>query len=144
MICCIETAPGDFELTGRVDVTAVADFRSVLQEAVDSAALLGAVPGGVMRIGLAGLELVDAAGLGVLVAMHRRARRAGLRLALRNVPEPISRLLFISRLYRVLSVEQPRIGLRGELVPLPHSASPNSSSDPLRNAIIDTPGAIVS
>jgi anti-anti-sigma factor len=143
MICCIETAPGDFELSGRVDVTAVADFRSVLQEAVDSAALLGAVPGGVMRIDVAGLELVDAAGLGVLVAMHRRAGRAGLRLALRNVPEPLSRLLFISRLYRVLSVEQPQIGLQRELAPLPRSASRYSSRDSARNAIVDTPGAIV-
>jgi anti-anti-sigma factor len=143
MICCIETVPGDFELSGRVDVTAVADFRSVLQEAVDSAALLGALPGGVMRIDVAGLELVDAAGLGVLVAMHRRAGRAGLRLALRNVPEPLSRLLFISRLYRVLSVEQPQIGLRRELAPLPRSASRYSSRDSARNSIVDTPGAIV-
>ncbi len=127
MIRCIETAPGEFKLSGRVDVTVVADLRSVLQEAVDSAAPLGAVPGAVMRVDVAELELVDAAGLGVLVSTHRRARRAGLRFALSNVPEPLSRLLFISRLYRVLSVEKPQISLRRELAPLPRDSGVDSS-----------------
>jgi anti-anti-sigma factor len=143
MIRCIEMAPGDFEVSGRVDVTTLADFRSALQEAVDSAAPLGAVPGAVVRIDVCGLELVDAAGLGVLVAMHRRAGRAGLRFALRNVPEPLSRLLFISKLYRVLSVEQPQIGLRRELAPQPRTPSRHSSRDSVMNSVVDTPGAIV-
>src|ERR1700712_388073 len=143
MIRCIETAPGDFQLSGRVDVTAVADFRSILQEAVDSAALLGLVPDAVMRIDVAGLELVDAAGLGVLVAMPRRAGRAGLRLALRNVPDPLSRLLFISRLYRVLSVEQPQIGLPRYLAPIPRSAGRISSNAFPRNSVVEAPGASV-
>jgi anti-anti-sigma factor len=143
MIRCIEMAPGDFEVSGRVDVTTLADFRSALQEAVDSAAPLGAVPGAVIRIDVCGLELVDAAGLGVLVAMHRRAGRAGLRFALRNVPEPLSRLLFISRLYRVLSVEQPQIGLRRELAPHPRTPSRHSNRDSSLNSVVDAPGAIV-
>lgn len=105
MIRCIETAPGEFVLTGRVDVRSVADLRTALQGAVDSARPLAAVPGAALRVDVAGLELVDAAGLGALVAAHRRAGRAGLGFALVNVPDPLSRLLFISRLYRVLSVE---------------------------------------
>lgn len=139
MIRCIELAPGDFEVSGRVDVTAVADFRSVLQAAVDLSAPLGAVPGAVLHIDVAGLELVDAAGLGVLVAMHRRAGRAGLRFALRNVPEPLYRLLFISRLYRVLSVEHPRVEARRELTPVPRDSSADSGLK--RGA--ETPAVIV-
>jgi anti-anti-sigma factor len=105
MIRCIETAPGEVTLSGRVDVTTVADLRASLQAAVDAAAPLAAVPGATLHVDVAGLELVDAAGLGALVSAHRRAGRAGLRFALVNVPDPLSRLLFISRLYRVLSVE---------------------------------------
>jgi anti-anti-sigma factor len=107
MIRCIELAPGEYRLTGRVDVTTVADLRTELQKAVDSASLLADVPGAAIRIEVGDLELVDAAGLGALVAAHRRAGRAGLGFALVNVPDRLSRLLFISRLYRVLSVEKP-------------------------------------
>ncbi len=105
MIRCIETAPGEYRLSGRVDVTSVADLRTALQSAVDASAPLAAVPGAALRVDVGNLELVDAAGLGALVAAHRRAGRAGLGFALMNVPDPLSRLLFISRLYRVLSVE---------------------------------------
>lgn len=107
MIRCIEKAPGEFILRGRVDVTTVADLRTCLQKAVDSSVPLAAVPGAMVRVDVAGLELVDAAGLGALVAAHRRAGRAGLRFCLVNVADPLSRLLFISRLYRVLTVERP-------------------------------------
>jgi anti-sigma B factor antagonist len=132
MIRCSETAPGEFELSGRVDVTSVADLRAALQEVVDSATPLAAYPGAALRIDVADLELVDAAGLGALVAAHRRARRAGLGFALVNVPDPLSRLLFISRLYRVLSVEKPAVGapledLRG-LAPRPRQSVGEGSS----------------
>ncbi len=123
MISCIETAPGEFALAGRVDVHTVADLRVALQKAVDAAAPLAAVPGAVMRIDVAELEFVDAAGLGVLVSTHRRAGRAGLGFSLRNVPDPLARLLFISRLYRVLSVEKPQIELLRELTPRPRTAA---------------------
>jgi anti-anti-sigma factor len=129
MIRSIELAPGEFEVSGRVDVTSVADFRSVVQEAVDCAAPLGVVPGAVVLIDVEGLELVDAAGLGVLVEMHRRAGRAGLRFALRNVSPALSRLLFISRLYRVIAVEQPQMGIRRELAPLPRTPGRAASRD---------------
>jgi len=131
MIRCIESAPGEYVLSGRVDVTSVADLRTALQKAVDSSAALAAVPGAAIRMDVGALELVDAAGLGALVAAHRRAGRAGLGFSLVNVPDPISRLLFISRLYRVLSVEQqPAVGLRRELTPRPRHG-------------VDTSGAIL-
>ena len=41
-------------------------------------------------------------GLGVLVGAHRRAQRAGRTLVLRDVPDPVGRLLFVTRLDRVL------------------------------------------
>jgi anti-anti-sigma factor len=106
MIRCIETAPGEFKLSGRVDVTSVADLRTELRQAVDAASPLADVPGASIRFAVEELELVDAAGLGALVAAHRRAGRAGLGFSLVNVPDRLSRLLFLSRLYRVLNVEK--------------------------------------
>jgi anti-sigma B factor antagonist len=86
-------------LAGRLDVSTVADVRLALHDAVDrgSADLL---------VDLAGVEFVDASGLGVLVGTHRRAGRAGRRLVLRNVPDRVLRLLALTRLNRVLHVEE--------------------------------------
>jgi anti-sigma B factor antagonist len=93
----IETvAPGArVNLVGRLSAATVADVRLALRDAVDD---------GVddLELGLAGVELVDATGLGVLVATHRRADRAGRRLVLCDVPDRIARLLLLTRLNRVL------------------------------------------
>jgi anti-anti-sigma factor len=118
MITCTERAPGVFELGGRVDVTSVADLRTALSRAVDSSMALAAVPGAAVRFDVSGLELVDAAGLGALLSAHRRAGRAGLGFALVAVPEPLSRLLFISRLYRVIAVERPQADPVREIAPV--------------------------
>jgi len=48
---------------------------------------------------------VDATGLGALLSAHRRAQRAGRRLVLTRVGPPLARLLFVSRLSRVIAVE---------------------------------------
>ena len=88
--------PGQLlHLTGRLDVHAAADVRMALADAVE----LGS---GDLVIDLASLEGVDATGLGVLVGAHRRAGRAGRRLVLRDVQPPVHRLLFLTRLDRVL------------------------------------------
>jgi anti-anti-sigma factor len=88
--------PGQLvHLTGRLDVHAAADVRLALADAVE----LGS---GDLVIDLASLEGVDATGLGVLVGAHRRAGRAGRRLVLRDVQPPVHRLLFLTRLDRVL------------------------------------------
>ena len=83
------------DLTGRLSAATVADVRVALRDAID---------GGVddLELGLRGVELVDATGLGVLVAAHRRADRAGRRLVLCDVPERVTRLLHATRLNRVL------------------------------------------
>jgi anti-anti-sigma factor len=84
-------------LTGRLDVHAAADVRMALADAV-------ATGEGDLVVDLAFLDAVDATGLGVLVGAHRRAGRAGRTLVLRDVPAPVGRLLFLTRLDRVLRV----------------------------------------
>jgi anti-anti-sigma factor len=82
-------------LTGRLDVHAAADARLALADAVETGS-------GDLVIDLASLEGVDVTGLGVLVGAHRRAGRAGRTLVLRDVSPPVGRLLFLTRLDRVL------------------------------------------
>jgi anti-sigma B factor antagonist len=87
------------DLVGRVDATTVTDLRRTLQAAID----LG-VDDLVVDVG--GVTVLDAAGLGMLVAAHRRAGRAGRRLVLRSVPSSVGRVLAMTRLHRVLNVER--------------------------------------
>ncbi len=88
--------PGQLlQLAGRLDVHAAADVRLALADAVEAGE-------GDLVIDLASLDAVDATGLGVLVGAHRRAGRAGRTLVLRDVPPPVGRLLFLTRLDRVL------------------------------------------
>lgn len=88
--------PGQLvQVTGRLDVHAAADVRLALADAVE----LGT---GDLVIDLASLEGLDSTGLGVLVGAHRRAGRAGRTLVLRDVTPPVHRVLFLTRLDRVL------------------------------------------
>jgi anti-anti-sigma factor len=88
--------PGQvMHLVGRLDVHAAADVRMALADAVAGGS-------GDLVIDLAALEAVDATGLGVLVGAHRRAGRAGRTLVLQDVPPPVGRMLFLTRLDRVL------------------------------------------
>ena len=82
-------------LTGRLDVTAAADARLALADALDEGE-------GDLVLDLTDLEAVDATGLGVLVGAHRRAGRSGRTLVLRDVPPSVGRLLQVTRLDRVL------------------------------------------
>lgn len=90
--------PGqELALAGRLDVRTAADVRLAL---VDH---LG-VGAGDLVLDCAGLQGLDAPGLGVLVGVHRRAGRAGRTLVLRDVPPAVARLLVLARLDRVLRV----------------------------------------
>ena len=82
-------------LEGRLDVAAAADARLALAAAAEHGE-------GDLVLDLSGLEAVDATGLGVLVGAHRAAGRAGRRLVLLDVSQPVSRLLFVTRQHRVL------------------------------------------
>ena len=93
-----QVEPGQLvQLAGRLDVHTAADVRLALADAVE----LGE---GELVIDLASLEGVDATGLGVLVGAHRRAGRAGRTLVLRDVTPPVHRVLFLTRLNRVLTL----------------------------------------
>lgn len=89
-------------VSGRLDVSTVADVREVLHSAVDHGC-------GDLHVDLAGLELVDATGLGLLLGAHRRAGRAGRRLVLHAVPARVHRLLLATRLDRVLTVDDAAV-----------------------------------
>src|SRR3712207_3172270 len=86
-------------LAGRLDASATAYVRAELHDAID----LGT---GELVIDLGDVELLDAAGLGVLVGVYRRGSRAARSVVLTNAPPRIARLLFATKLDRVLRVEQ--------------------------------------
>ena len=86
-------------LGARVDATTVAETRRELHAAL-------AVGTGDLVVDLTDVAIVDAAGLGMLVAAHRRAADLGRRLVLRGVPASMSRVLAMTRLHRVLNVER--------------------------------------
>ncbi len=88
-------AGAELALRGRLDVGSVGTVRDALHRAVD----LGT---GDLLVHLDDLELHDAAGLGVLLGAHRRARLAGRRLVLVGVPGRLERLIRHTRLHRVL------------------------------------------
>lgn len=100
MDICIDVAsPGTVvSLSGRLAAATVADVRAVLVATLESG-------DGDLIVDLAGVELVDASGLGVLVGAHRLATRMERRLVLRSVPPRIERLLAATHLNRVLAVD---------------------------------------
>ena len=87
-------------ITGRIDVRTVPDVRLLLHEIIDTGA-------GDLLMHLAGAEIGDATGLGVLVEAYNRARRAGRRLAVVDMTARTERLLRASRLDRALLAGRP-------------------------------------
>lgn len=90
---------GEFvRLEGRLDVTTAGEIRMALHDAIDAG-------DGDLILDMAGVDVIDATGLGVLVGTHRRAGKHGRRLVLRAVPQRVMRVLAVTRLHRVLAVE---------------------------------------
>lgn len=87
-------------LHGRLCALTVGDVRATIIDVLDSGE-------GDLALDLTDVELVDASGLGVLVGAHRLATRAERRLVLRGVPPRVDRLLSVTRLNRVLVIEEP-------------------------------------
>jgi anti-anti-sigma factor len=85
-------------LAGRVDVRTVGDLRIRLHAAIDSGT-------GQLRVNVSGLDLVDHAGLGVLLGGARRARRARRAMVLVEVPAVLGKLLSANGLGRILRAE---------------------------------------
>lgn len=90
-------------IVGRIDVHTVPDMRLLLHEIIDTGC-------GDVHLRLAGAEIGDATGLGVLVEAYNRARRAGRRLAVVDMTERTGRLLRASRLDRALVLREDDAG----------------------------------
>jgi len=93
----------DYVMPARLDVTTGAHVREALSIALD-----GALDDVV--VDCSELEVLDAVGLGVIVATHRRAVSRDRRLVLLGVRPPVLRLLAVTRLHRVLHVKRGSIG----------------------------------
>ena len=98
MVVSAGAGTNEVVLSGRLDVSTVHEVRRALHAALD----LG---DGDLLVDLHDVELFDATGLGMLVGAHRRAGRTGRRLVLRNLSPQLQRLLRVSRLNRILVVE---------------------------------------
>ncbi len=85
-------------LAGRLDVRGAPVAREALQAALKAGK-------GELVVDLSRVELLDATGLGVLVAAHRRARLAGRRLVLRDAAPRVARLLSLTRIDRIIATE---------------------------------------
>ncbi|MDP9444534.1 MAG: STAS domain-containing protein [Actinomycetota bacterium] len=90
-------APG-LRLVGYLDARNVGAVRQSLNELVD-------ITSGTIVVDLSEVELIDATGLGVLAAAHRRLERDGRQLVLRGCTGQIRRVLAMTGLLRVMHVE---------------------------------------
>jgi anti-sigma B factor antagonist len=95
----VDVATGfEIALSGRLDVSAVSEVRAAVHRALD----LGT---GDLVVDLSGVEVLDAAGLGVLMGADRRAKLIGRRIVLRDAAPRVMRILRVTRLHRVLTFE---------------------------------------
>lgn len=93
-------------LAGLLDVRCVGEVRQELNDLIDSSE-------GDVIVDLERVDAVDATGLGLLVATHRRTQLLGRQLVLRHPVPSVVRILAVTRLHRILHVER---------TPLPISA----------------------
>jgi anti-sigma B factor antagonist len=87
----------ELRMSGRLDSRSSTAARLSLHEQVDGGA-------GDLTVDLAGTEIWDGAGLGVIVGTSRRARRAGRRLVLTQVSPREFRMLRVARVPRTAVV----------------------------------------
>ena len=96
----VSSTIGDLVKIGsHLDVRNVGNVRMVLHHAIDQAE-------GDIAVDLAGLDVIDAAGLGMLTAAHLRAERAGRRLVLRNCSDDMRRILAVTHLNRLFHIDR--------------------------------------
>ncbi len=86
-------------LTGILDVRSVGDVRQTLNTLIDTS-------DGDVIVDLETVDAVDATGLGLLVATHRRTQLLGRQLVLRHPVPSVVRILAVTRLHRILHVER--------------------------------------
>ena len=85
-------------LSGRLDGSTVPEVRASLES------LIAGGDGDVV-VDMTCVELIDAVGLGMLAAAHRRLERAGRHLVLRGCAGHVRRVLAVTGLTRVLHIE---------------------------------------
>jgi anti-sigma B factor antagonist len=96
----VSSTIGDLVKIGSyLDVRNVGNVRTVVHQAIDQAE-------GDIAVDLAGLDVIDAAGLGMLTAAHIRAERAGRRLVLRNCSDEVRRILAVTHLNRLFHIDR--------------------------------------
>jgi anti-sigma B factor antagonist len=88
-----------FHVLGPLDVTTAATVRAELTD------LLATDGTDDLVVDLEDMGALDTVGLGLLVGIHRQAQRRGRRLVLAGVPPRVMRVLAITRLRRVLTVD---------------------------------------
>jgi anti-anti-sigma factor len=86
-------------LTGILDVRSVGDVRQTLNNLIDTSV-------GDVFVDLETVDAVDATGLGLLVATHRRTQLLGRQLVLWHPMPSVVRILAVTRLHRILHVER--------------------------------------
>jgi len=89
------------ELTGTLDRRSAEGTRPILFGAVDRTR-----PGADVVVDLSQVTYVDSCGLGILLAAHRRAARAGSRLVLRSPGPGLVRAVAVTKLNRVLCLSR--------------------------------------
>jgi anti-sigma B factor antagonist len=100
----VSANPSLIKLGPHLDVRSVAAVRTTLTAVQDAA-------DGDVVLDMSALEVIDAAGLGMLAAAHVRAERCGHRLILRGCSKELRRVLAVTRLNRVLRVERIAVEL---------------------------------
>jgi anti-sigma B factor antagonist len=89
-----------FSVCGDLDVSTAATVRAELTD-------LLSVPGtDDLIVDLEHMGSLDTVGLGLLVGIHRQAQRGGRRLVLTRVPPRMMRVLAVTRLRRVLAIDE--------------------------------------
>jgi anti-sigma B factor antagonist len=88
-----------FRVLGALDVSTAATVRAELTD------LLAADGTDDLIVDLTQLGSLDTVGLGLLVGIHRQAQRRGRRLVLTGVPPRVMRVLAITKLRRVLTID---------------------------------------
>jgi anti-anti-sigma factor len=90
------------QLCGRLDGAGSGPARDALHAALTAGS-------GRLVVDLAGVDLLDATGLGVLMGTHRRARLAGRQLVLRDASPRVARILRLTRVDRIIETERAAV-----------------------------------
>lgn len=92
----IEVSRGhELAISGELNVNTISQAREALAAAIRNG-------DGELRLQMADAEVADAAGLGVLVAAHERAKTAGRCIVFRDVSQRLDRVIRATKLSRVL------------------------------------------